>query len=97
MAKLDGLRAELAGRGVGQGGTRDRGGRLHRDRQRQHGRGDSRGHERRGHDLRDYALVVFGGAGGQHACAVARQLGIRTLIFDPLAGVLSAYGMGLAT
>jgi 5-oxoprolinase (ATP-hydrolysing) len=50
----------------------------------------------RGRDVRDYALVVFGGAGGQHACPIARQLGIRTLIFDRFAGVLSAYGMGLA-
>ncbi len=50
----------------------------------------------RGCDVRDYALVVFGGAGGQHACAVARRLGIRTLLFHPYAGVLSAYGMGLA-
>ncbi len=50
----------------------------------------------RGRDAREHALVVFGGAGGQHACAIARQLGIRTLIFDRHAGVLSAYGMGLA-
>ncbi len=50
----------------------------------------------KGRDVRDYALVVFGGAGGQHACHIARQLGIRTLIFDRFAGVLSAYGMGLA-
>jgi 5-oxoprolinase (ATP-hydrolysing) len=50
----------------------------------------------RGRDVREYALVVFGGAGGQHACPIARQLGIRTLIFDRFAGVLSAYGMGLA-
>ena len=50
----------------------------------------------RGHDVRQYGLVVFGGAGGQHACAVARLLGIRTLLIHPLAGVLSAYGMGLA-
>jgi 5-oxoprolinase (ATP-hydrolysing) len=50
----------------------------------------------RGRDVRDYALVVFGGAGGQHACPIARQLGMRTLIFDRFAGVLSAYGMGLA-
>jgi hypothetical protein len=41
-------------------------------------------------------MVVFGGAGGQHACAVARLLGVRTLVFHPLAGVLSAYGMGAA-
>jgi 5-oxoprolinase (ATP-hydrolysing) len=50
----------------------------------------------RGHDVREDALVVFGGAGGQHACPLARRLGIRRLIFHPLAGVLSAYGMGLA-
>jgi 5-oxoprolinase (ATP-hydrolysing) len=50
----------------------------------------------KGRDVRDYALVVFGGAGAQHACPLARQLGIRTLIFDRYAGVLSAYGMGLA-
>ena len=50
----------------------------------------------KGRDARDYALVVFGGAGGQHACPIARQLGIRTLIFDRFAGVLSALGMGLA-
>jgi 5-oxoprolinase (ATP-hydrolysing) len=50
----------------------------------------------RGYDVRDHALVVFGGAGGQHACSVARRLGIRRIVFHPLAGVLSAYGMGLA-
>jgi 5-oxoprolinase (ATP-hydrolysing) len=50
----------------------------------------------RGYDVRDYALVVFGGAGGQHACALARRLGIRRVLFHPWAGVLSAYGMGLA-
>jgi 5-oxoprolinase (ATP-hydrolysing) len=49
---------------------------------------------RRGHDVREHAMVVFGGAGGQHACAVARLLGVRTLVFHPLAGVLSAWGMG---
>lgn len=50
----------------------------------------------RGHDVRTHALVVFGGAGGQHACALARQLGIRTLLIDPHAGVLSAKGIGAA-
>jgi len=50
----------------------------------------------RGRDPRDFALVVFGGAGGQHACALARLLGIRTLVCDRRAGVLSAWGMGLA-
>jgi 5-oxoprolinase (ATP-hydrolysing) len=50
----------------------------------------------RGHDPAGHALVVFGGAGGQHACAVARLLGIRTILIHPLSGVLSALGMGLA-
>jgi len=50
----------------------------------------------KGVDPRDYPLVVFGGAGGQHACAIARRLGIRTVLLHPLAGVLSALGMGLA-
>jgi 5-oxoprolinase (ATP-hydrolysing) len=50
----------------------------------------------RGRDPRDFALVVFGGAGGQHACAVARQLGIRTLLCDSRACVLSAWGKGLS-
>jgi 5-oxoprolinase (ATP-hydrolysing) len=50
----------------------------------------------RGYDVREYALVVFGGAGGQHACSVARKLGMRRVLVHPLAGVLSAYGMGLA-
>ncbi len=50
----------------------------------------------KGHDITDYALTAFGGAAGQHACAVADQLGIRTVIVPPLAGVLSALGIGLA-
>lgn len=50
----------------------------------------------RGHDVRDHALVVFGGAGGQHACGVARRLGIRRLLLHPLSGVQSALGIGLA-
>lgn len=50
----------------------------------------------RGHDVRDYVLNCFGGAGGQHACAVAERLGITRILLHPLAGVLSAYGMGLA-
>ncbi len=50
----------------------------------------------KGHDVSDYALATFGGAGGQHACAVADQLGMSTVVVHPLAGVLSAYGMGLA-
>ena len=52
---------------------------------------------RRGHDLEDgYALVPFGGAGGQHACLLARRLGIDRVLFSPQAGVLSAVGIGLA-
>ncbi|MEM7433501.1 MAG: hydantoinase B/oxoprolinase family protein [Myxococcota bacterium] len=51
----------------------------------------------RGHDVRTHAMVVFGGAGGQYACAIARRLGIRTLVFHPYAGVLSAFGMGVAS
>jgi 5-oxoprolinase (ATP-hydrolysing) len=50
----------------------------------------------RGYDLARYALVSFGGAGGQHACLVADALGIGTVMIHPLAGVLSAYGMGCA-
>ncbi|MFB7867453.1 hydantoinase B/oxoprolinase family protein [Streptomyces sp. NPDC056069] len=50
----------------------------------------------RGHDVTRYALACFGGAGGQHACAVADALGIDTVLVPPLAGVLSAYGIGLA-
>ncbi|MGW6513867.1 hydantoinase/oxoprolinase family protein, partial [Streptomyces niveus] len=50
----------------------------------------------RGHDITRYALTSFGGAGGQHACAVADALGVDTVIVPPLAGVLSAYGIGLA-
>ncbi|MSR60211.1 MAG: hydantoinase [Planctomycetaceae bacterium] len=50
----------------------------------------------RGYDPRDYVLVTFGGAGGQHACAIARELGIRKILSHPLSGLLSAYGIGLA-
>ena len=50
----------------------------------------------RGVDPRDFALVGFGGAAGQHAAAVARRLGIRRVLLHPLAGVLSAYGIGVA-
>jgi 5-oxoprolinase (ATP-hydrolysing) len=50
----------------------------------------------RGFDVREHALVVFGGAGGQHACELARLLGIGQIVFHPLSGVLSAYGMALA-
>ncbi|KFI23779.1 hydantoinase B/oxoprolinase family protein [Nitrosococcus oceani] len=50
----------------------------------------------RGYDVTEYALCCFGAAGGQHACRVADALGIKTVFIHPLAGVLSAYGMGLA-
>lgn len=50
----------------------------------------------RGHDLSDYTLSCFGGAGGQHACMVADSLGMKRIYLHPLAGVLSAFGMGLA-
>ena len=50
----------------------------------------------RGHDVTRHVLNCFGGAGGQHACLVADALGMTTVMLHPLAGVLSAYGMGLA-
>ncbi|GAA4204692.1 hydantoinase B/oxoprolinase family protein [Microbispora amethystogenes] len=51
---------------------------------------------RKGRDVTEYVLTTFGGAGGQHACAVADALGVRTVLVPPMAGVLSALGMGLA-
>ncbi|MBI1817668.1 MAG: hydantoinase B/oxoprolinase family protein [Deltaproteobacteria bacterium] len=50
----------------------------------------------RGYDVREYVLVSFGGAGAQHACAIARELGIRRVLLHPYAGVLSAFGIGMA-
>ncbi len=50
----------------------------------------------KGYDVRDYTLVSFGGAGGQHACKIADTLGIKKIFLHPFAGVLSAFGMGLA-
>ncbi len=47
----------------------------------------------RGHDPRDFTLLAFGGCGGLHACEIAADLGIRTVLFPQLAGVLSALGM----
>ncbi len=49
-----------------------------------------------GHDLTHYTLCCYGAAAGQHACLVAERLGIRRIFLHPFAGVLSAYGMGLA-
>ena len=50
----------------------------------------------RGHDVTEYTLCCFGGAAGQHACLVADALAMTRIFIHPLAGVLSAYGMGLA-
>ncbi|MCA1939814.1 MAG: hydantoinase B/oxoprolinase family protein [Caenispirillum bisanense] len=50
----------------------------------------------RGYDVSEYTLACFGGAGGQHACLVADTLGMNSVFIHPYAGVLSAYGMGLA-
>jgi 5-oxoprolinase (ATP-hydrolysing) len=50
----------------------------------------------RGHDVTGYVLNCFGGAGAQHACLIADRLGMQKVLIHPLAGVLSAYGMGLA-
>jgi 5-oxoprolinase (ATP-hydrolysing) len=50
----------------------------------------------RGYDVTRYTLNCFGGAGGQHACLVADALGMKSVFIHPFAGVLSAYGMGLA-
>ena len=50
----------------------------------------------RGYDVSEYTLCCFGGAGGQHACAIADALGMKRVFIHPYAGVLSAYGMGLA-
>jgi 5-oxoprolinase (ATP-hydrolysing) len=51
----------------------------------------------RGYDVTRYTLQCFGGAGGQHACRVADALGMNRVFAHPLAGVLSAYGMGWPT
>ena len=50
----------------------------------------------RGHDVSDYTLSCFGGAGAQHACLVADNLGMKQIHLHPFAGVLSAFGIGLA-
>ena len=50
----------------------------------------------KGYDISDYTLCCFGAAGGQHACKIAETLGMKTVLVHPYAGVLSAYGMGLA-
>ncbi|HEY1784766.1 MAG TPA: hydantoinase B/oxoprolinase family protein, partial [Pirellulales bacterium] len=50
----------------------------------------------KGFDPRDYVLAAFGGAGGQHACAIAEELGMPAILSHPDAGLLSAYGIGLA-
>jgi 5-oxoprolinase (ATP-hydrolysing) len=50
----------------------------------------------RGYNVAEYTLCCYGAAGGQHACKIADRLGMQTVLLHPLAGVLSAYGMGLA-
>ncbi|MEN8263825.1 MAG: hydantoinase B/oxoprolinase family protein [Nitrospirota bacterium] len=50
----------------------------------------------RGFDVREYALLCFGGAGGQHACSIASLLDINKIIIHPLSGIMSAYGIGLS-
>ena len=50
----------------------------------------------RGQDIRGGVLVAYGGAGGQHACRLAEELGLASVLLHPMAGVLSAYGMGQA-
>lgn len=50
----------------------------------------------KGYNPKDHVLVTFGGAGAQHACAVARSLGIQQILIHPYAGILSAYGIGMA-
>ena len=50
----------------------------------------------RGYDPRDYLLVSFGGAAPQHACAIAEELGMEAMLNHPDAGILSAYGIGMA-
>eukprot|EP01119_Soliformovum_irregulare_P023980 TRINITY_DN8499_c0_g1_i3.p1 TRINITY_DN8499_c0_g1~~TRINITY_DN8499_c0_g1_i3.p1 ORF type:complete len:1241 (-),score=304.27 TRINITY_DN8499_c0_g1_i3:47-3769(-) len=52
--------------------------------------------EAKGYDSSTHILSCFGGAGGQHACAIARQLGMKTVFIHRYAGILSAYGLGLA-
>lgn len=52
--------------------------------------------EARGYSASKHILACFGGAGGQHACAIARSLGIRTVVIHKFSSILSAYGMALA-
>ncbi len=50
----------------------------------------------KGYDVAAHALACFGGAGGQHACAIARSLGVKTIFIHRYSGILSAVGIGLA-
>lgn len=52
--------------------------------------------EMKGHETKNHALACFGGAGPQHACAIARSLGMKEVLVHRFCGILSAYGMGLA-
>ncbi|TVR16344.1 MAG: 5-oxoprolinase [Balneolaceae bacterium] len=51
---------------------------------------------KKGYDIKNYALTAFGGAGGQHACAIASGLGVKNVLIPPYSGLLSAYGLGMA-
>ena len=51
---------------------------------------------KKGYDINNYTLTAFGGAGGQHACAIASILGLKKVLIPPYAGLLSAYGLGMA-
>ena len=50
----------------------------------------------RGYNPKNHILSVFGGAGGQHACAIASDLGIKQILIHKYCGILSAYGLGIA-
>jgi 5-oxoprolinase (ATP-hydrolysing) len=77
--------------------ARGGGGGLRRGCEREHGAGDRAGVGARAASTRaSCALVGFGGAGGQHVCAVARSLGMRDVLLHPFAGILSAWGIGLS-
>ena len=52
--------------------------------------------ESKGYEISSHVLAAFGGAGPQHACAIARDLGMSTVFVHRFCGILSAYGMGLA-
>lgn len=96
--RVEVLFAELAERISAGGESRSRNksrgffGNCHRA----YGRGHQKISVQKGYPLADYALCCYGAAGAQHACLLAERLGMRRILLHPLAGVLSAYGIGLA-